>query len=124
MVVVGGGPGGVLLTYLLSRGGVAVTLLEARHDFARRFRGDTLAPGVLDYLDDLGTNPSYLHTDGQGIISKDLRDLIWSVLVEAWPDKKNLSLKPSAVSPDASLTIDPVHLTDITSSSKFASSVC
>lgn len=54
MVVVGGGPGGVLLTYLLARGGVPVTLLEARHDFARRFRGDTLAPGVLEYLDDLG----------------------------------------------------------------------
>ena len=29
-------------------------MLEARHDFARRFRGDTLAPGVLEYLDDLG----------------------------------------------------------------------
>ncbi|WP_084681559.1 FAD-dependent monooxygenase [Actinomycetospora chiangmaiensis] len=54
VVVVGGGPGGVLLTYLLARGGVTVTLLEARHDFARRFRGDTLAPGVLEYLDDLG----------------------------------------------------------------------
>jgi 2-polyprenyl-6-methoxyphenol hydroxylase-like FAD-dependent oxidoreductase len=54
VVVVGGGPGGVLLTYLLARGGVAVTLLEARQDFARRFRGDTLAPGVLEYLDDLG----------------------------------------------------------------------
>ncbi|MFC5065340.1 FAD-dependent monooxygenase [Actinomycetospora atypica] len=54
VVVVGGGPGGVLLTYLLARGGVEVTLLEGRHDFARRFRGDTLAPGVLEYLDDLG----------------------------------------------------------------------
>ncbi|WP_433800387.1 FAD-dependent monooxygenase [Actinomycetospora sp. CA-084318] len=54
VMVVGGGPGGVLLTYLLARGGIEVTLLEARHDFARRFRGDTLAPGVLEYLDDLG----------------------------------------------------------------------
>lgn len=54
MVVVGGGPGGVLLTYLLARGGASVTLLESRHDFARRFRGDTLAPGVLEYLDTLG----------------------------------------------------------------------
>jgi 2-polyprenyl-6-methoxyphenol hydroxylase-like FAD-dependent oxidoreductase len=54
VVVVGGGPAGVLLTYLLARGGMAVTLLEARQDFARRFRGDTLAPGVLEYLDDLG----------------------------------------------------------------------
>lgn len=54
VVVVGGGPAGVLLTYLLARGGVAVTLLESRHDFARRYRGDTLAPGVLEYLDTLG----------------------------------------------------------------------
>jgi 2-polyprenyl-6-methoxyphenol hydroxylase-like FAD-dependent oxidoreductase len=53
-VVVGGGPAGVLLTYLLARGGVAVTLLESRRDFDRRFRGDTLAPPVLDYLHTLG----------------------------------------------------------------------
>jgi 2-polyprenyl-6-methoxyphenol hydroxylase-like FAD-dependent oxidoreductase len=46
-VVVGGGPAGVLLTYLLARGGVPVTLLESRGDFNRRFRGDTLAPPVL-----------------------------------------------------------------------------
>jgi 2-polyprenyl-6-methoxyphenol hydroxylase-like FAD-dependent oxidoreductase len=53
-LVVGGGPAGVLLTYLLACGGVPVTLLEARRDFDRRFRGDTLAPPVLDYLDTLG----------------------------------------------------------------------
>ena len=50
-IVVGGGPAGVLLSYLLARGGVPVTLLESRGDFDRRFRGDTLAPPVLDYLD-------------------------------------------------------------------------
>ena len=53
-VVVGGGPAGVLATYLLARGGVEVTLLESRGDFDRRFRGDSLAPAVLDYLDTLG----------------------------------------------------------------------
>ena len=54
VIVVGGGPAGVLATYLLARGGVDVTLLESRGDFDRRFRGDTLAPAVLDYLDSLG----------------------------------------------------------------------
>lgn len=53
-VVVGGGPGGVMLAYLLARGGAKVTLLESHGDFNRRFRGDTLAPAVLDYLDTLG----------------------------------------------------------------------
>ena len=41
VVVVGGGPAGVLLTYLLARGGASVTLLESRHDFARRLRGSS-----------------------------------------------------------------------------------
>ena len=52
--VVGGGPGGVVLAYLLARAGVPVTLLESRPDFDRRFRGDALAPPVLEVLDDLG----------------------------------------------------------------------
>src|SRR4249920_1166229 len=53
-VIVGGGPGGVVLGYLLARGGVRVTLLESRGDFDRRFRGDSIAPPVLDHLDLLG----------------------------------------------------------------------
>ena len=53
-MIVGGGPGGVVLAYLLARAGVDVTLLESRGDFDRRFRGDSLAPPVLDHLDRLG----------------------------------------------------------------------
>lgn len=53
-VVVGAGPGGVVLAYLLARGGARVTLLESRGDFDRRFRGDSIAPPVLDHLDRLG----------------------------------------------------------------------
>jgi 2-polyprenyl-6-methoxyphenol hydroxylase-like FAD-dependent oxidoreductase len=44
----------VVLGYLLARAGVSVTLLEGRGDFDRRFRGDSLAPPVLDHLDRLG----------------------------------------------------------------------
>src|SRR6185436_9645429 len=52
--VVGGGPAGVVLAYLLARAGVPVTLLEAHRDFDRDFRGDTVHPSTLEALDSLG----------------------------------------------------------------------
>lgn len=53
-VVVGGGPGGVVLALLLARKGIDVTLLEAHPDFDREFRGDTLHPSVMEIMDQLG----------------------------------------------------------------------
>ncbi|MBA3529087.1 MAG: FAD-dependent monooxygenase, partial [Propionibacteriaceae bacterium] len=53
-VIVGGGPGGVVLSLLLARKGVEVTLLEAHPDFDREFRGDTLHPSVMEIMDQLG----------------------------------------------------------------------
>jgi 2-polyprenyl-6-methoxyphenol hydroxylase-like FAD-dependent oxidoreductase len=53
-IVVGGGPAGVVLTLLLARKGIAVTLLEAHADFDRDFRGDTIHPSTLEMLDALG----------------------------------------------------------------------
>jgi 2-polyprenyl-6-methoxyphenol hydroxylase-like FAD-dependent oxidoreductase len=52
--VVGGGPAGVIAAFLLARQGVAVTLMEAHHDFDRDFRGDTIHPSTLELLDRLG----------------------------------------------------------------------
>src|SRR5215204_1053074 len=52
--VVGSGPGGAIVSLLLARAGVEVTLLEAHPDFDREFRGDTLHPSVMEIMDQLG----------------------------------------------------------------------
>jgi 2-polyprenyl-6-methoxyphenol hydroxylase-like FAD-dependent oxidoreductase len=52
--VVGGGPAGAVLSLLLARKGVAVTLLEAHEDFDRDFRGDTVHPSTLELMDEIG----------------------------------------------------------------------
>lgn len=52
--IVGGGPAGVVLAYMLSRAGVDTMLLEEHEDFDRDFRGDTIHPSVLRILDELG----------------------------------------------------------------------
>src|SRR5262245_56983003 len=53
-VVVGGGPAGVMLSYLLARAGVPVTLLESHPDFNRDWRGDTIHPSTLEAIAALG----------------------------------------------------------------------
>ncbi len=54
VLIVGAGPGGAALAYLLARRGVPVTLLERSTDFAREFRGEALLPSGLDALDQMG----------------------------------------------------------------------
>jgi 2-polyprenyl-6-methoxyphenol hydroxylase-like FAD-dependent oxidoreductase len=52
--IVGVGPAGMMLGYLLARGGVPVTVLEKHADFLRDFRGDTVHPSTLQVLDEIG----------------------------------------------------------------------
>ena len=53
-VIVGAGPGGAALAYLLARRGIEVTLLERQSDFAREFRGELLLPGGLETFEQMG----------------------------------------------------------------------
>jgi 2-polyprenyl-6-methoxyphenol hydroxylase-like FAD-dependent oxidoreductase len=54
VVIVGAGPAGAALAYLLARRGVPVALLERHPDFERTFRGDGLQPSGLDAFDQMG----------------------------------------------------------------------
>src|SRR3989442_5543532 len=53
-VIVGAGPAGAVLSFMLARKGIEVMLLESHLDFDREFRGDTLHPSILEVMDELG----------------------------------------------------------------------
>ena len=59
VVIVGAGPAGMALGYLLARRGVAVTVLEAHHDFARAFRGEGLQRSGIDVFRQTGLGEQF-----------------------------------------------------------------
>lgn len=63
--IVGGGPAGLMLGYLLARKGVHVTLLEKHADFLRDFRGDTIHPSTLEIIWRLGFLDEFLQLPHQ-----------------------------------------------------------
>jgi len=65
--IVGGGPAGIMLGYLLARRGVEVTVLEKHPDFNRDFRGDTVHPSTLDVLHELGLLDRFLKIPHQTV---------------------------------------------------------
>jgi 2-polyprenyl-6-methoxyphenol hydroxylase-like FAD-dependent oxidoreductase len=58
--IVGGGPCGLMLGFLLARAGVEVVVLEKHADFLRDFRGDTIHPSTLDIMAELGLLDQFL----------------------------------------------------------------
>jgi 2-polyprenyl-6-methoxyphenol hydroxylase-like FAD-dependent oxidoreductase len=54
LVIVGGGPAGMVAGLLFARAGVPVTVLEKHGDFLRDFRGDTVHPSTLRIFSEMG----------------------------------------------------------------------
>ena len=54
LIVVGGGPAGMMAGLLFARAGCDVLVLEKHADFFRDFRGDTVHPSTLRIFDELG----------------------------------------------------------------------
>ena len=61
----GGGPGGLMLGFLLARAGVDVVVLEKHADFLRDFRGDTIHPSTLELMAELGLLEEFLRLPHQ-----------------------------------------------------------
>jgi 2-polyprenyl-6-methoxyphenol hydroxylase-like FAD-dependent oxidoreductase len=63
--IVGGGPAGIMLGFLLARAGVSVVMLEKHADFFRDFRGDTIHPSTLEVIAELGLLDAFLRRPHQ-----------------------------------------------------------
>ena len=63
--IVGGGPAGMMLGYLMARAGVDTVVLEKHADFLRDFRGDTVHPSTLRIVDELGLRDDFLRLPHQ-----------------------------------------------------------
>src|SRR5215469_11367584 len=65
--VIGGGPAGMMLGFLLARSGIDVVVLEKHADFLRDFRGDTIHPSTLELMWELGLLEEFLKRPHQEI---------------------------------------------------------
>src|SRR6202522_1361147 len=69
--IVGGGPAGMMLGYLLGRAGIETLVPEKHADFFRDFRGDTVHPSTLQVMDELGLIDGFLKMPHQQLQKMD-----------------------------------------------------
>jgi 2-polyprenyl-6-methoxyphenol hydroxylase-like FAD-dependent oxidoreductase len=63
--IVGGGPAGIVVGFLLARAGVPVVVFEKHKDFNRDFRGDTIHPSTFELMHELGLLEEFLKVPHQ-----------------------------------------------------------
>jgi 2-polyprenyl-6-methoxyphenol hydroxylase-like FAD-dependent oxidoreductase len=73
LIIVGGGPAGMMAGLLFARAGCNVQVLEKHADFFRDFRGDTVHPSTMEILDQLGMLRRFLKRPHNRVDSARLR---------------------------------------------------
>ena len=73
LLIIGGGPAGVMAGLLFARAGCKVRILEKHADFFRDFRGDTVHPSTMEILDQLGMLERFLQRPHNRVERAELR---------------------------------------------------
>ncbi len=73
LIVVGGGPAGMMAGLLFARAGCTVQILEKHADFFRDFRGDTVHPSTMEILSQLGMLQRFLERAHNRVGTAELR---------------------------------------------------
>jgi 2-polyprenyl-6-methoxyphenol hydroxylase-like FAD-dependent oxidoreductase len=73
LIIVGGGPAGMMAGLLFARAGCEVLVLEKHADFFRDFRGDTVHPSTMEILDQLGMLQRFLKRPHNEVTTAQLR---------------------------------------------------
>ena len=73
LIIVGGGPAGVMAGLLFARAGCNVQIFEKHADFFRDFRGDTVHPSTMEILSQLGMLDRFLKRPHNRVEGAELR---------------------------------------------------
>ncbi|WP_300974550.1 FAD-dependent oxidoreductase [Sphingomonas sp. LHG3406-1] len=73
LLIIGGGPCGLMAGLLFARAGLRVRVVEKHSDFLHDFRGDTVHPSTMDVLGELGLRDALLDRPHQRLTRAELR---------------------------------------------------